>query len=304
MIMLCSDDLHPDDLLNGHINLLVKRGMDLGVSIFDIIKIYSTNPIEHYGLNVGQLRIGDPADFVLVESIESLNVLSTWIEGVPVFKNGKISFQVDSLEAPNKFIDENFSLGDFAFLGEEGRYRVINAIDGSLITLESEEYLRSTSGLVLPDFDKDVLKISVVNRYEKETPSVAWIRNIGLKRGAIASSVAHDSHNIIAVGCSDAEILLAVNTLIDSKGGIVAVDGDDINCLPLPVAGIMSDNLAEEVAAAYTELSILAKNLGSELKAPFMTLSFMALLVIPDLKIGDKGLFDVKKFDFVNPRID
>ena len=304
MVMLCSDDLHPDDLLKGHINLLVKRGLDLGATIFDMMKIYSSNPIDHYGLNVGQLNKSDPADFVLVDSLDSLTVLSTWIDGVPVYQNGENSFNVESKETPNKFIDNVFTRDNFIFEGEEGKYRVIDAVDGSLITLESEEYLRSNEGHVLPDLNKDVLKISVVNRYKRAKPSLAWIRNIGLKRGAIASSVAHDSHNIIVVGCSDEEILLAVNSLIESKGGIVVVDGDEVSCLPLPVAGIMSNNLGEEVAAAYTELSILAKNLGSELKAPFMTLSFMALLVIPDLKIGDKGLFDVKKFDFVNPRID
>lgn len=304
MVMLCSDDLHPDDLLNGHINLLVKRGLDLGVSIFDMIEIYSSNPIAHYGLNVGQLDINHPADFILVDAPESLNVLSTWIDGVPVFQNGKVTFKAESIEIPNKFIDKKFTRNDFVFEGEAGKYRVIDAVDGSLITIESNENLRSSDGSVLPDLNMDVLKISVVNRYENKKPSLAWIRNIGLKRGAIASSVAHDSHNIIVVGCTDEEILLAVNALIDSKGGIVVVDGEEVSCLPLPVAGIMSNNIGAEVAAAYTELSILAKNLGSELKAPFMTLSFMALLVIPDLKIGDKGLFDVKIFDFVNPRID
>jgi len=304
MVMLCSDDLHPDDLLKGHINVLVKRALELGISIFDLIKIYSANPIRHYGLNVGQLKIDDPGDFILVDSPENLNVLSTWIDGIPVYNDEKTLFQIENPETPNKFISEKLKIEDFAFAGSEGKFRVIDAVDGSLITLESEEFLESSDGFVQADPDKDVLKIAVVNRYEKAKPSIAWIRNIGLKRGAIASSVAHDSHNIIVVGCSDMEILLAVNSLIESKGGIVVVDGQEHSCLPLPVAGIMSDNLGTEVASAYTELSILAKNLGSELKAPFMTLSFMALLVIPDLKIGDKGLFDVRKFDFVKPRID
>ena len=303
-VMLCSDDLHPDDLLKGHINLLVKRSLDYGVSIFDIIRVYSYNPIRHYGLNVGQLQVDDSADFILVDSPDNLTLISTWINGDPVYQNGRVMFKTESVETPNKFIDENFSLADFEVNGKGGRYRVIDAVDGSLLTLESSEILKSSQGCVLPDLEKDVLKITVVNRYQRVEPSVAWIRNIGLKRGAIASSVAHDSHNIIAVGCTDEEILLAVNTLIDSKGGIAVVNGSDVNCLPLPVGGIMSNSIGEEVAGAYTELSILAKNLGSQLEAPFMTLSFMALLVIPDLKIGDKGLFDVKKFDFVNPQID
>ena len=167
-----------------------------------------------------------------------------------------------------------------------------------------QECCGAENGRFEPISARQIAEPLIAVGYENKKPSLAWIRNIGLKRGAIASSVAHDSHNIIAVGCSDEEILLAVNSLIDSKGGIVVVDGETVNCLPLPVAGIMSNNLGEEVAAAYTELSILAKNLGSSLKAPFMTLSFMALLVIPDLKIGDKGLFDVRIFDFVNPQID
>ncbi len=303
-VMLCSDDLHPDDLLDGHIDKLIRRGLENGHSIFDLIRAASANPITHYKLNVGQLKIGDPADFILVDSVDNFKIVSTWIEGNPVYENGKTSFMVKSEITPNTFIKNHFDQSDFALLGEKGRYRIIEAMDGSLLTNEVQMTLESMDGILQADISNDILKIAVVNRYFETKPAIGWIKNFGISSGALASSVAHDSHNIIVVGCSDYEIAKAVNELITSKGGICVVSGDDCYTLPLPVAGIMSNQKGEDVARAYEQLTKLAKDLGSKLNAPFMTLSFMALLVIPSLKIGDQGLFDVNEFKFVSAFVD
>lgn len=302
-VMLCCDDLHPDDLMNGHINLIIKRGLEMGIDIFDLLKAASSNPIGHYGLNVGQLKVNDPADFIVLESLESMSVLSTWINGNEVYSNKKISFKSTNQDHPNKFISEHFKSDEFRFYGESGIYRVIEAIDGSLLTLTHKARMKCSEGLILPDTQRDILKLVVVNRYRKAKPAVAWIKNFGLKSGAIGSSVAHDSHNIIVVGCSDEDINNIVNALIDSKGGIaVTVDGQT-DLLALPVAGIMSSLAGEIVGKAYRKLTEDAINAGSRLKAPFMTLSFMALLVIPELKLSDQGLFDGRNFVFLNPKI-
>lgn len=302
-VMLCCDDLHPDDLMDGHINLIIKRGLEMGIDIFDLLKAASSNPIDHYGLNVGQLKVNDPADFIVLESLESMSVLSTWINGNEVYSNGKISFKSANQDHPNKFISEHFKSDEFRFYGESGIYRVIEAIDGSLLTLTHKARMKCSEGLILPDTQRDILKLVVVNRYRKAKPAVAWIKNFGLKSGAIGSSVAHDSHNIIVVGCSDEDINNVVNALIDSKGGIAVTAGGQTDLLALPVGGIMSSLAGEIVGKAYRKLTEDAINAGSRLKAPFMTLSFMALLVIPELKLSDQGLFDGRNFVFLNPKI-
>jgi len=302
-VMLCCDDLHPDDLMEGHINLIIKRGLEKGLDIFDLLMAASANPISHYKLNVGQLKPHDAADFIVVDSLKSMSVLSTWISGKEVYSKGNISFNSVSDEYPNKFIVEHCRAEEFRFYGESGTYRVIEAIDGSLLTLTHEAELISSNGIVEPDIQQDVLKLVVVNRYKKSKVAVAWIKNFGLKQGAIGSSVAHDSHNIIVVGCSDESISDVVNALIDSKGGIVVSTNNQIKLLPLPVGGIMSNQDGDKVGTLYHQLSEDAKNMGSQLKAPFMTLSFMALLVIPELKLGDQGLFDGNNFKFVDPKI-
>jgi adenine deaminase len=303
-VMLCSDDLHPDDLLVGHINRLVKRSLEHGLSIWDIIRVASLNPINHYGLNVGQLRVGDPADFVLIDSVENFSVLATWIDGKEAYSNGKVSFKAENTNTPNQFITEAVIEKDIAFKGNSGHYWVIEAMDGSLITQKSSHYFESKNGELRAIPDKDILKIVVVNRYQNAPPAVGWIRNFGLKKGAIASSVAHDSHNIIAVGDNDQDIVCAINQLVKAGGGISTCEQNRSRILQLPVAGIMSNLNAENVAKDYAELTIIAKEMGSSLSAPFMTLSFMALLVIPELKIGDQGLFDVSEFKFISPRKD
>ena len=298
--MLCSDDKHPDDLMQGHINQVVKKAIKKGMDPIEVIRSASLNPAVHYNLDVGLLRVGDPADFLIVDDLKQMNVLSTYIDGIEVAKNG------DSLISRMKpEIKSNFNIGpkkpsDFQIESKGELIKVIVAIDGQLYTKKSIEKPKISNGKIVSDIERDILKIVVVNRYKNKAPTIAFIKNFGLKEGAIASSVSHDSHNIIAVGVTDEDICKAVNLIVKHKGGISVVGKGKENVLPLPIAGIISDKEYDWVADKYTEIKEIAKKLGSKLKAPFMTLSFMALPVIPQLKITDKGLFDSEKFEFIN----
>lgn len=303
-VMFCSDDKHPDSLVRGHINQLVIRSLELGYDVFDVLRSACLNPVEHYNLPVGLLRVGDVADFIVVENLTSMHVLQTTIEGEKVAEDGQTLLPRKEHREINHFDTCIKKPSDFVFAAEEGRLRVIEALDGQLITNDLRVTPKIVDSHVVSDVDHDVLKVSVVNRYEKSKPAVAFIKNFGLKKGAIASSVAHDSHNIIAVGVDDESICEAVNAIIEHKGGISVYDGDSTHALPLPVAGLMSLGDGYEVAEQYSVLDQKAKALGSALNAPFMTLSFMALLVIPYLKLSDKGLFDCSTFNFAHPFAD
>ncbi len=298
-MMFCSDDKHPDDLIHGHINELVPRTLKLGYDLFDILHAASVLPVKHYKLNVGLLQPGDAADFIVVDSPESMNVKETWIDGVPVFKDNVVQFPEVESRRINNFTSYKVEADDFKLRSDRSAQQVIVARDGELITEKEAVNLPVKNGEVLPDPENDILKVAVVNRYEKAEPAVGFIKNFGLKNGAIASSVAHDSHNIIVVGTSDEFLSRAVNLVMEHQGGISAVHGDQTDVLPLPIGGIMSDAPGEEVAREYERLSKISREMGSTLKAPFMLISFMALLVIPSLKISDKGLFDGEKFEFV-----
>ena len=299
MLMFCSDDRHPNDLLNRHINDLVVRSIAKGYDLFDTLKIACINPKEHYNLEVGQLNVGDKADFIEVSNLETFEVLRTFIDGEVVSENGKTKIESVNEEAINNFHALKTKPEDFKFDGECKTVEVIQAIDHELFTLE-KKYSVENKLPFTSDTDEDVLKITVINRYENKKPAISFVNGFGLKSGAIASSVAHDSHNIIAVGCSDEEISRAVNLLIESKGGISIVDGKNELHLPLNVAGIMSNGDGFEVASKYEKLDNYSKEiLKSTLGSPFMTLSFMALLVIPEIKLSDKGLFDGRTFSFI-----
>ncbi|NOQ76326.1 MAG: adenine deaminase, partial [Methylococcaceae bacterium] len=176
--------------------------------------------------------------------------------------------------------------------------RVIKALDGELLTPEWKTTPKVEQGYIVPDKERDILFLTVINRYQKVPPVVALIHGFGLQKGALASTVAHDSHNIIAVAADIDSLCIAVNGIIDQQGGIAACHQDTLDILPLPIAGLMSDQSAEIVAEHYAQLDQQAKRLGSKLRAPFMTLSFMALLVIPELKLSDQGLFDGRTFQF------
>ena len=303
-MMFCSDDKHPDGLEEGHINLLVKRALSRGIDLFKVLAVACMNPIHHYGLQVGQLKEGDPADFIVINNLNDFDVIQTYIDGLLVSENGATHIRRVGNKIVNHFPVLEKKVTDFQIASLGSHIRVMVARDGQLITDEEQLRPRVENGLIVADPVRDILKIVVVNRYANTKPSVGFIRNFGFKRGAIASSVGHDSHNIISVGVDDDSICRVVNKVIAAEGGIAAVDGGMELTIPLPVAGIMSAEDGYEVSKQYKAINQMAKDMGSSLGAPFMTLSFMALLVIPSLKISDQGLFDGDKFKFVNVSVD
>lgn len=299
-MMFCSDDKHPDDLQKGHINELVVESVRRGVDVFKVLQMACINPIDHYNLEVGQLRVGDLADFIEVNNLDEFNVMSVWVKGRKVSENGVSYIKSVPVQSVNKFRISEIQPEDIELRSSTKKVNVIEVLDGELVTNKIQGHAVLKDGKLISNIEEDVLKMVVINRYEQSKPAVAFIKNFGLKRGAIASSVAHDSHNIIAVGADDDAIIRTVNMIIENKGGLSVVDGSLEKSLSLPVAGIMSDQPAESVAEKYHDLSLIAKGLGSSLRAPYMSLSFMALLVIPSLKLSDKGLFDGDKFEFTD----
>ncbi len=317
MIMFCSDDKHPDSLVLGHINQLCARAVAKGIDIFKILKAACVNPVLHYKLDVGLLRAGDAADFIMVKDLENFEVVKTFIDGALVAEAGKSMVKSTQSTVINNFSCTENKVEDFEIRGmsnydklasnwivEDGsnnlRIPVIEALDGQLITNRLSYKPKVTGNKIVSDVERDILKIVVVNRYNNAPIAKAFIKNFGLKQGALASSVAHDSHNIVAVGVDDESICRAVNLVIEKKGGISAVAKQKELVLALPIAGLMSNEDGYKVAADYTAIDKMSKEeLGSTLGSPFMTLSFMALLVIPHLKLSDMGLFDGDRFEFV-----
>lgn len=300
MVMFCSDDKHPDNLALGHINEMVVRAIKKGKNLFDVLEAACITPIHHYNLDVGQLKLSDPADFIVVGDLVEFRVLETYIKGEKVAEKGESLISSKPNRIINNFKISKLEESDFEIMANSEKIRVIDAHDGQLVTSESAARIPIKDGKAHTDLEQDILKIAVVNRYQQSLPAIAFIRNFGIREGAIASSVAHDSHNIIVVGVDDKSICEAVNLVIESKGGISAVSKEKKQILPLPIAGIMSDQEGYKVAKSYTELDQLAKEMGATLASPFMSLSFMALLVIPNLKLSDKGLFDGKNFTFTS----
>lgn len=304
-MMFCSDDKHPDDLLVGHINQLCARAVSKGIDVFKVLQAACINPVKHYNLDVGLLKVGDDADVIVVEDLNHFKTLQTYIKGQLVFDNGVSLIESEPFEILNNFNCDKKEISDFKVASSAKQIRVIEALEGQLVTNEIIETAKIENGNLVSNTETDVLKMTVVNRYQNQKPALAFIKNFGLKEGAIASSVGHDSHNIIAVGVSDEAICKAVNVIIENKGGICAVSNSDLSqgnweekVVPLPVAGIMSDKDGETIGKQYAELDKFSKQLGSKLYAPYMTLSFMALLVIPSLKLSDKGLFNGSEFKF------
>ncbi|MGR6087559.1 MAG: adenine deaminase [Arcticibacter sp.] len=297
MVMFCSDDKHPDELMTGHINKIVARAVALGYDLFDVLRCTSINPITHYKIPAGCLRIGDPADFIISKNLSEFEVVATFVDGVCLSENGQSKLPEKKQKPINRFKPYEIQPIDLEVSGQAGPLRVIDAIDGQLVTKCS--FHNCQGGIISSDVGSDILKLVVVNRYKKCKPAVAFIRNIGIKSGAYASTVAHDSHNIIAVGVNDEAIAKAVNALMESQGGLSVTDEQITEVLPLPVAGLMSLDSCEIVAKDYERLDAQVKNMGCNLRAPFMTLSFMALLVIPEIKLSDLGLFDGTSFKFI-----
>ena len=302
-MMFCSDDKHPDSLVNGHINELCKRAVAKGIDVFKILKAACINPVKHYKMDVGLLKKGDPADFIIVENLKDFKVRSAYINGELVAEKGISKIGTSSSLVINNFKCDKKETCEFALHVQDKSLEVIEALDGQLITNKLSIGPKIENDLYVSDVANDILKIVVVNRYKNAPIAKAFIKNFGLKKGAIASSVAHDSHNIIAVGVDDESICDAVNLIIESKGGVSVADHKNFSfnkILPLPVGGLMSIEDGYKVADKYTAIDASAKELGSKLSAPFMTLSFMALLVIPHLKLSDKGLFDGDQFRLIS----
>lgn len=302
-MMFCSDDKHPDSLVKGHINVLCQRAVAKGIDVFKVLKAACINPVKHYKMNVGLLNPRDPADFIIVENLKNFNVRATYINGEMVAENGITKIATQPSYIINNFNCNKKNVDEFKFPVHHTPPQVIEAIDGQLITNRISFELKTKNGFYMSDLENDILKIVVVNRYHNAPVAKAFVKNFGLKNGAIASSVAHDSHNIIAVGVNDESIADAVNEIINSKGGISVADHanpTDNKILPLPVGGLMSIEDGYKVAELYTQVDSASKKLGSQLSAPFMTLSFMALLVIPHFKLSDKGLFDGDAFQLID----
>lgn len=298
VIMLGSDDIHPEMLRERHLDKLVAGLIGEGYDLFDVIRSVSLNPVMHYGLDPGLLRPGDFADLIIVDSLQEMNVLETWINGQKVYDRGKVMFSYKPGPPLNRFCCSEISREEILVMNSGSPFRVINAFDGELFTKEVTH--KAPEGkTVKSNTSEDILKIVVKDRYHDTAPAVAFIRGFGLKTGAFAGSVAHDSHNIIAIGVDDEDIVDAINEVVRLKGGMAVADSGKIHSIQLSVAGIMSDRPCEEVAAGYQFLSGLVRDLGCKMSAPFMTLSFMALLVIPELKLSDRGLFNSNNFAFV-----
>lgn len=303
-VMFCSDDMHPDSLMEGHINLLVKRALALNYDLYDVLRAASLHVRNHYKLPVGMLEVGDQADFIEIDHPNSFQILRTWFKGECVAENGKSFIKSGKPKIINQFVEREIAASEIEILAtEQVHLNAIEAYEGQLITgMYKFPHGKKPGEKITAYPEADVLKIVVVNRYKEQAPAVAFIKNLGLKTGAFASTVAHDSHNIIAAGCDDESILKSIHLLMESKGGLAAVSPHENYVLPLPVAGLMSNEDAWKIAAEYIQIDQFVKEkLKSPLRAPFMTLSFMALLVIPELKLSDKGLFDGKNFRFCSP---
>lgn len=301
MCMFCSDDKHPDSLLEGHINILVKKAIHLGYDLFDVLSIACVHPVKHYSMPIGLLNIGDPADFIIVDSLIDFTVKSVYINGEQVVQNGILDCTIPSVSYNDMSIcnTKNITEKDIILYGESSLVHVIEAIPGQIVTGRSLYKMESIDGILRSSTIDDILKIIVINRYSDSKPAIGFIKGFGLKCGAIASTIAHDSHNIIAVGVDDTSIMKAVNALIEEKGGI-SLYNNTLSVLPLDIAGLMSSQDAHTVANRYIEIERLVKQTGCTMPAPYMALSFMALLVIPTLKLSDIGLFDGEIFECIN----
>ena len=302
-IMFCSDDKHPDNLLIGHINQLCARAVAKGIDIFKILQAACINPVKHYNLDVGLLQVGHNADCIVVQDLKDFKTLQTYVNGVLVYNNGTSLIETVAFKNLNNFNCKRKTVTDFKIASSAKKIRVIEALEGQLVTNEIIENANLVDGYLVSNTDTDVLKMAVINRYQDKKPALAFIKNFGLKEGAIASSVGHDSHNIIVVGVTDEAICKAVNLIIENKGGICAVSNTKEAIVKLPIAGIMSDKPCADIGKQYQTLDAMAKTMGCTLNAPYMSLSFMALLVIPSLKLSDKGLFSGSSFTFTNLEI-
>lgn len=299
-VMFCSDDKHPDELYHEYINGHVRKALAAGHDLFDTLRAASLNPVRHYGLPLGLLKVGDRFDAQWVTSLQTLDVQQVWLAGQPVVVDGACCLPSHNVDCINRFSAKSVTPAQLRIAGHAGKVKVMGVIDGALLTRTEYYEMHADAGYLQTDSASDVLLIAVVNRYRPAPPALAFVHGFGFKNGAMASSVAHDSHNIVAVGSDEKHLANAINAVIDQQGGLAWVDNDGFQVLPLPIAGLMSPLPGEVVARRYAALDAQVKAAGSPLRAPFMTLSFLALLVIPALKLSDKGLFDSERFCFTS----
>lgn len=302
-IMFCTDDCHPDELVNGYINELVKKALLANFDLWSVLKGATVNAVRHYSLGLGLLQEGDSADFIVVNNLADFNILASVLNGSLVFNGNTVDISVQTGGAINNFYQNTLSIDDLKVRNKGSWIRVIELIPDSLLTKALRWPINSIGEFIESDTKNDILKIVVLNRYSKAKPVVGFIKGFQLKKGAIAGTIAHDSHNIVAVGVSDDDLLMAIEQIQKMRGGLLVFDGVKYESLALPIAGLMSDQAAGIVAKKYKILSKKANDLGCTMHAPFMTMAFMSLLVIPELKIGDRGLFDVNRFAFVDLQI-
>ena len=304
-VLFCSDDLHPNDLLNhGHMDVLVRRAINAGYEPLTVIRACTLNPSKHYNLNVGLLQVGDAADFIAVENLQRFRVKRTWIDGIMVAENGQtLTTRSNPTPRINAFHAEPITAQDLRVEPVGSSMNVIVALNDQLYTPCEQVPPTIVENNLVSNTETDILKLVVYNRYQPSKPAIGFIKNFGLKRGALVSTVAHDCHNIVAVGTSDDMLVQAINRIIETKGGILAMDERSSCLLPLPVAGILSDDEGTTVARLYEQADALAKRMGSTLHAPFMTMAFMSLACIPELKLTDKGLFEINKLSYTNLQV-
>ncbi len=300
--MFCSDDKHPDDLVRGHINEIVRRAVSMGYDVFDVLRIAHLHPKEHYGINIGSLRVGDKADFILCDNLVDFKPHSVYVNGECIAKHNSITFDLETPHTDNYAVCNisPITLDTLSIPSKSEMIRVIECIPGELITKSIIAKIHPIEGALHSDISRDILKIANVNRYHKSDIALGFVKGMGLKNGAIASTIAHDSHNIIAIGADDESMLNAINALIECKGGIAYANGERVDILPLDIAGLMSSRNGYDIAKQYEIIDQMAREAGSDIHAPFMSLSFLALLVIPSLKLSDKGLFDGDTFTFTS----
>jgi len=297
--MLCSDDIHPDDLKQGHMNTLVSRGLKKGVDLFNLLNAAVRNPVLHYKLDVGMLQEGDPADFIVTDDLEEIHIRETVVNGTSVFRGNNIQWHHTRPQPINQFHARSIHHKDIQITDQGTPMRIIKAFDGELFTKGILEWPKIENGFAMQDATRDIMKLVVLSRYKPSQPSIGFITGFGMKEGAIGSSIAHDSHNIIAMGAEDKDIIKVVNEIIRMKGGLAIFRNAELNTLELEIGGIISSAEPDQVIQTYKKLNDQAQTICQKMKAPFMTLSFMALLVIPELKLSDRGLFDVNAFEMV-----
>lgn len=297
--MFCSDDSHPNELLNGHMNLLVKRAISLGYDPLKVLTVACVNPVKHYNLPVGLLQVGDPADFIEVNNLKELKIKKSVINGITVFDGKKLTFDRVEPKIVNNFVARPLAKQDLLVKAKSDKINVIELVKDQIVTKKTIYQGKIKNGFVVSDIKNDILKIVYMNRYKNLKPKISFIKGFGFSRGAVAESVSHDSHNIVAVGANDDDLLKAINSLISQKGGFFAIDGNKCRSLPLSIAGLMSNLNLENIVKKYEQVNRLIEGFGSTIKSPLMTLGFMALLVVPALKIGEKGLFDTEQNRFI-----